>query len=159
MTKLRRYILSGGLVLVLVFTAAACAEPPEGEPGPTDGTTDGFFDTTPSPSDGFTDTTPPPGADTTPEVSPGPTDGGEVSGPILDVDATLNTITMFDENAVQLDLTVDPTTVITVDGQPATLADLEIGMNAMVTYDPESKVVMTIEVKGAEGETPTPGAS
>jgi hypothetical protein len=83
-------------------------------------------------------------------VADGP-DEGEVKGTITAIVGSQVTITP-EEGGTPVTVTVDSTTLIEVGGQPATLADLQVGQTAEAEFDPTTLIAFTIDVDIPEPE-------
>ncbi len=84
------------------------------------------------------------GDDANDVVANGPEEG-EVEGTISAINGQKVTITP-EEGGTDVTVTVDGTTLIEVGGQPATLADLQVGQKAEAEYDLTTLIAFSIEV-------------
>ncbi len=76
----------------------------------------------------------------------------EVEGAITAVDTTAGTVTIAPSNGTPtVTLMVSSTTMIEVNDNPGTLADLQVGMMADAEYDPTTMVAFSIEAE-SQGE-------
>lgn len=72
----------------------------------------------------------------------------EVKGTVAAVDLGAQTVSVTPKNGgAPVVLNVAPTTVITRNGLPATLADLQVGDSVEAKYDPSTSVAVKIEAK------------
>jgi hypothetical protein len=77
----------------------------------------------------------------------------EVEGTISAIDTTLGTVSITpEEGGADVVLTVDTTTAIMLDDNPAALTDLQVGFQAEAKYDPTSMVASFVDAEsGASG--------
>jgi polyisoprenoid-binding protein YceI len=82
------------------------------------------------------------------EVEDDAADESEVEGTLSAVDATAGTFSITpEEGGADVALTIDDQTKITLDGEPATLADLAIGSEAEAKFDPATGLASRLKVK------------
>jgi len=82
------------------------------------------------------------------EVEDDEAEEGEVEGTLSAVDAAAGTFSIAPEDGgADVALTIDEQTKITLDGEPATLADLAVGSEAEAKFDPATGLTSRLKVK------------
>lgn len=82
----------------------------------------------------------------------------EVEGTITAIDTTAMTITIAPEDgSPAVTLTVTTTTMIELNDEPATLADLQVNMKADAEYDPTTMTAFSIEAESEDEEAQVSG--
>jgi Cu/Ag efflux protein CusF len=75
---------------------------------------------------------------------------GEIEGTITDVNVNASTVTIQDESGNSVTLTVDASTEIERDDEPAFITDLQVGDSAEAEYDSVTLIAHQIEAESAD---------
>jgi hypothetical protein len=90
-------------------------------------------------------------------IPPAEEEATTVEGTIEALDTEASTISIADETGAITALTVTSITVISKDGTPCSLGELEVGMEASATYNPDTMEAAEIHATSpVEEEIPTP---